>query len=244
MTRWHSGTGLGPLAFAPPNGGQGSGPKLPACFACRGCGSFCSFESTGSAGDTDRWGSRFYNLSITVGEGCEWCRLFVSTEAKFTSFWNVILDEKKPLFTTEKFLSQASEESMEISFLYVSIAEDHEWCEMSRLKMMDSFCLCPCCVALLTALLLCERLFLDHANRLNSSKSTWVCTLINLHITFSQQMSQSIAGKWNISFILCDGNLDIQKDGNTKVIYVYLIWAFCRKDQHRESQGTQSEDGE
>uniref|UniRef100_A0A8D2ZEQ6 GCN1 activator of EIF2AK4 n=1 Tax=Scophthalmus maximus TaxID=52904 RepID=A0A8D2ZEQ6_SCOMX len=60
---------------------------------------------------------------------------FVSAEAKFTSFWNVILDEKKTLFTTEKFLSQASEET------------------------------------LLTELLLCERLFLDHAHRLNSSKS-------------------------------------------------------------------------
>ncbi len=37
--------------------------------------------------------------------------LFVSAEAKFSSFWNLILDEKKPLFTTEKFLSQANEES-------------------------------------------------------------------------------------------------------------------------------------
>ena len=35
----------------------------------------------------------------------------------------------------------------------------------------------------------------------------------------------------------CDGNLDIQEAGNTKVIYVYLIGAFCRKDPHRESQG-------
>uniref|UniRef100_A0A8D3D3V7 GCN1 activator of EIF2AK4 n=1 Tax=Scophthalmus maximus TaxID=52904 RepID=A0A8D3D3V7_SCOMX len=61
--------------------------------------------------------------------------LETQTEAKFTSFWNVILDEKKTLFTTEKFLSQASEET------------------------------------LLTELLLCERLFLDHAHRLNSSKS-------------------------------------------------------------------------
>ena len=42
----------------------------------------------------------------------------------------------------------------------------------------------------------------------------------------------------------CDGNQDIQEAGNTKVIYVYLIGAFCTKDQHRESQGTQSEDGE
>ncbi|KAL7828514.1 hypothetical protein SRHO_G00321480 [Serrasalmus rhombeus] len=33
-------------------------------------------------------------------------------EAKLTSFWNLILDEKKPLFTTEKFLSQASEEAL------------------------------------------------------------------------------------------------------------------------------------
>uniref|UniRef100_A0A3Q3F6D5 GCN1 activator of EIF2AK4 n=1 Tax=Kryptolebias marmoratus TaxID=37003 RepID=A0A3Q3F6D5_KRYMA len=61
--------------------------------------------------------------------------LETQTEAKFTSFWNLILDEKKPLFTTEKFLSQASEET------------------------------------LLTVLLLCERLFLDHAHRLNTSKS-------------------------------------------------------------------------
>uniref|UniRef100_A0A7N6AYX0 TOG domain-containing protein n=1 Tax=Anabas testudineus TaxID=64144 RepID=A0A7N6AYX0_ANATE len=56
-------------------------------------------------------------------------------EAKFSSFWNIALDEKKPLFTTEKFLSQATEET------------------------------------LLTVLLLCERLFLDHAHRLNNSKS-------------------------------------------------------------------------
>ena len=49
---------------------------------------------------------------------------------------------------------------------------------------------------------------------------------------------------WNLFHALCDGNLDIQETGNTKVIYVYLIGAFSRKDQHRESQGTQSEDGE
>ncbi|KAM6945032.1 stalled ribosome sensor GCN1 [Lycodopsis pacificus] len=61
--------------------------------------------------------------------------LETQTEAKFSSFWNLILDEKKPLLTTEKFLSQASEET------------------------------------LLTVLLLCERLFLDHAHRLNTSKS-------------------------------------------------------------------------
>uniref|UniRef100_A0A7N8WUD6 GCN1 activator of EIF2AK4 n=1 Tax=Mastacembelus armatus TaxID=205130 RepID=A0A7N8WUD6_9TELE len=61
--------------------------------------------------------------------------LETQTEAKFSSFWNLVLDEKKPLFTTEKFISQASEET------------------------------------LLTVLLLCERLFLDHAHRLNTSKS-------------------------------------------------------------------------
>nr|XP_055023389.1 eIF-2-alpha kinase activator GCN1 [Misgurnus anguillicaudatus] len=33
-------------------------------------------------------------------------------EAKLASFWNLILDEKKPLLTTEKFLSQASEEAL------------------------------------------------------------------------------------------------------------------------------------
>ncbi|XP_071778358.1 stalled ribosome sensor GCN1 [Centroberyx gerrardi] len=61
--------------------------------------------------------------------------LDTQTEAKFTNFWNLVLDEKKPLFTTEKFLSQANEET------------------------------------LCTVLLLCERLFLDHAHRLNTSKS-------------------------------------------------------------------------
>lgn len=38
---------------------------------------------------------------------------FVPTETKFSSFWNLILDEKKPLFTTEKFLYQANDESRE-----------------------------------------------------------------------------------------------------------------------------------
>ncbi|XP_035854644.1 eIF-2-alpha kinase activator GCN1 [Sander lucioperca] len=61
--------------------------------------------------------------------------LETQTEAKFSSFWNLILDEKKPLFTTEKFLSQVNEET------------------------------------LLTVLLLCERLLLDHHHRLNTSKS-------------------------------------------------------------------------
>ncbi|XP_024130877.1 eIF-2-alpha kinase activator GCN1 [Oryzias melastigma] len=61
--------------------------------------------------------------------------LETQTEAKFCSFWNLVLDEKKPLFTTEKFLSQTSEET------------------------------------LLTVLQLCERLFLDHAHRLNTSNS-------------------------------------------------------------------------
>ncbi|XP_062310264.1 stalled ribosome sensor GCN1 [Osmerus eperlanus] len=55
------------------------------------------------------------------------------SEAQLAGFWNIILNEKKPLFTTEKFLSQANEE------------------------------------ALGTILQLCERLFLDHAQRLNTS---------------------------------------------------------------------------
>lgn len=37
--------------------------------------------------------------------------LFVISEAKFANFWNLVLNEKKPLFTTEKFLSQANDES-------------------------------------------------------------------------------------------------------------------------------------
>uniref|UniRef100_A0A8C9ZZN5 GCN1 activator of EIF2AK4 n=1 Tax=Sander lucioperca TaxID=283035 RepID=A0A8C9ZZN5_SANLU len=50
---------------------------------------------------------------------------FVSAEAKFSSFWNLILDEKKPLFTTEKFLSQVNEESkaiLNIFYYYFSFA--------------------------------------------------------------------------------------------------------------------------
>ncbi|XP_029296590.1 LOW QUALITY PROTEIN: eIF-2-alpha kinase activator GCN1 [Cottoperca gobio] len=61
--------------------------------------------------------------------------LETQTEAKYSSFWSLILDEKKPLFTTEKFLSQANDET------------------------------------LLTVLLLCERLILDHAHRLSTGKS-------------------------------------------------------------------------
>ncbi|XP_064822352.1 stalled ribosome sensor GCN1-like [Oncorhynchus masou masou] len=38
--------------------------------------------------------------------------LETQTEAKLAVFWTLILDEKKPLFTTEKFLSQASEEAL------------------------------------------------------------------------------------------------------------------------------------
>lgn len=38
--------------------------------------------------------------------------LETQTEAKLAGFWNLILDEKKPLFTTEKFLSQANEEAL------------------------------------------------------------------------------------------------------------------------------------
>ncbi|XP_061622693.1 stalled ribosome sensor GCN1 isoform X2 [Phyllopteryx taeniolatus] len=57
------------------------------------------------------------------------------TETKFSSFWNLILDDKKTLFTSEKFLCQSNDETQ------------------------------------LTVLLLCERLFLDHAHRLNTSKS-------------------------------------------------------------------------
>ncbi|XP_026072938.1 eIF-2-alpha kinase activator GCN1-like [Carassius auratus] len=77
-------------------------------------------------------------LSEGVAASVLLCRLSLLdsvSEAKLASFWNLILDEKKPLFTTDKFLSQASEE------------------------------------ALCTVLLLCERLFLDQPQRLNSSKS-------------------------------------------------------------------------
>ncbi|XP_033829216.1 eIF-2-alpha kinase activator GCN1 [Periophthalmus magnuspinnatus] len=66
------------------------------------------------------------------------CRLSLldsQPETKFANFWKLILDEKNPLFTTEKFLSQANDET------------------------------------LCTVLQLCERLFLDHAHRLNNSKS-------------------------------------------------------------------------
>ncbi|XP_016426339.1 eIF-2-alpha kinase activator GCN1-like [Sinocyclocheilus rhinocerous] len=54
-------------------------------------------------------------LSEGVAASVLLCRLSVLDsvpEAKLASFWNLILDEKKPLFTTEKFLSQASEETL------------------------------------------------------------------------------------------------------------------------------------
>ncbi|XP_068166575.1 stalled ribosome sensor GCN1 [Antennarius striatus] len=76
--------------------------------------------------------------------------LETQSETKFSSFWNLILDEKKPLFTTERFLSQASEET------------------------------------LLTTVQLCERLFLDHAHRLNASKSQ-----MYYHATVAALLSRS-----------------------------------------------------
>lgn len=118
--RRHSGPSLNLHAIAPPNIGEGGGTKLPACSACRRRGDFCSFESTGTGGDTDGWGWHLNkSLFLTYGDcwrtrsiqGWDLVCLFVSAEAKFSSFWNLILDEKKPIFTTEKFLSQASEES-------------------------------------------------------------------------------------------------------------------------------------
>uniref|UniRef100_A0AAQ5YCU2 TOG domain-containing protein n=1 Tax=Amphiprion ocellaris TaxID=80972 RepID=A0AAQ5YCU2_AMPOC len=85
--------------------------------------------------------------------------LETQTETKFTSFWSLILDEKKPLFTTEKFLSQGSDESKTTS------------------NIQDS---------LLTVLQLCERLFLDHAHRLTTSKSQ-----IYHHATVAVLLSRS-----------------------------------------------------
>ncbi|XP_056628816.1 eIF-2-alpha kinase activator GCN1 isoform X1 [Triplophysa dalaica] len=54
-------------------------------------------------------------LSEAVAAAVLLCRLSLLdsvSEAKLTSFWNLILDEKKPLFNTEKFQSQASEEAL------------------------------------------------------------------------------------------------------------------------------------
>lgn len=88
--------------------------------------------------------------------------LCLSTESKFSSFWNLILDEKKPLFTTEKFLSQANDESGEIYCIFFRCFHFED--------ISDFFALSP---ALLTVLMLCERLFLDHAHRFNSNKAKW-----------------------------------------------------------------------
>ncbi|XP_034077743.1 eIF-2-alpha kinase activator GCN1 [Gymnodraco acuticeps] len=38
--------------------------------------------------------------------------LETQSESKFSNFWSLILDEKKPLLTTEKFLSQANDETL------------------------------------------------------------------------------------------------------------------------------------
>lgn len=51
------------------------------------------------------------SLAKDLGETHCCDALPLSAEAKFSSFWNLLLDEKKPLFTTDKFLSQANEES-------------------------------------------------------------------------------------------------------------------------------------
>lgn len=104
------------------------------------------------------------------------CFPFISSESKFSNFWNVILDEKKPLFTTEKFLSQASEESKTIFAFHIITTEDQELIEISKCEQINYILLFALiCLALLTVLLLCERLFLDHAHRLNTSRSQSVC---------------------------------------------------------------------
>nr|XP_023696536.1 eIF-2-alpha kinase activator GCN1 [Paramormyrops kingsleyae] len=54
-------------------------------------------------------------LSEGVAASVLLCRLSlqdVLSDSKMAAFWTLILDEKKPLFTTEKFLSQASEEAL------------------------------------------------------------------------------------------------------------------------------------
>lgn len=117
--RWHTVPGLRLYAFAPSNSGKSCGTKFPACLACRRGGSFCSFESTGNVRYTTRWGCTFWShfnfLPMFWRAPWMWKFLhFVSTESKFSSFWNLILDDKKPLFTTEKFLSQANDESGQI----------------------------------------------------------------------------------------------------------------------------------
>ncbi|KAM8866194.1 stalled ribosome sensor GCN1 isoform 2-T2 [Synchiropus picturatus] len=81
---------------------------------------------------------------------CRLSLLDTIPESKLANFWSLILDEKKTLFTTEKFLSQANEDTQ------------------------------------LTVLLLCERLILDHAHRLNSGKSQ-----MYHHATVSVLLSRS-----------------------------------------------------
>lgn len=39
-----------------------------------------------------------------------WGDLFFLAEAKLSSFWQLIVDEKKQIFTSEKFLLMASED--------------------------------------------------------------------------------------------------------------------------------------
>ncbi|XP_063049670.1 stalled ribosome sensor GCN1 [Engraulis encrasicolus] len=43
---------------------------------------------------------------------CRLSQLDTLGESKLANFWKLLLDEKKPLFTTEKFLSQASDEAL------------------------------------------------------------------------------------------------------------------------------------
>ncbi|KAL2092754.1 hypothetical protein ACEWY4_012552 [Coilia grayii] len=43
---------------------------------------------------------------------CRLSQLDTLSESKLANFWKLVLDEKKPLFTTEKFLSQANDEAL------------------------------------------------------------------------------------------------------------------------------------
>lgn len=95
--------------------------------------------------------------------------LLLLAEAKFSSFWNLLLDEKKPLFTTDKFLSQANEESEAPLPAHLATVLPSRQTNPPGPSSASSLLSLP--TALLTVLMLCERLFLDHAHRLNGSRA-------------------------------------------------------------------------
>lgn len=196
--RGHSGPGLGSLALAPSNSGEGCNAKLPVCPACWRCGSLCSVESAVSGGLTCR-SVAFSTFS------------FSRSRNLLENLW--LLELKWPylscLYRGEILdLLELDLRWEEATIHHGEVPLSGQWwkwgncphCHYHQLNPTGVYLkwLVSLPLAQLTVLLLCERLFLDHAHRLNTSKSQWVwlfvypCRVLSLHELLSTLIQQFV----------------------------------------------------